>query len=152
MIDVGWWRRKEEYQTRHQIALVHSLTRINLLTFECLSHRETCRTLTPASQNLKISACKLVIQGPVTWSMLRARLKKHLNRVLRRDFNKAHFIPEIRVLTRCKTANESRFKTDIWARLETRFAVLHCLSNWISGISCESFKSSLHRLLEYRRL
>ena len=39
-----------------------------------------------------------------------------------------------------KVASESRLKTDTWARLETRlsFAVLHRLSNRISGIRCNS--------------
>ena len=58
--------------------------------------------------------------------------------------NKSHVILEIRLLKRCKTWNLS-LKTETWTRLERlRFAVLHRLSNRISGIKYDLFESHLH--------
>ena len=78
--------------------------------------------------------------------ILRAHYPKHPSRVLKRDLNKSHFIPETQLLKRCKTANLNRALS--WARsscLETRLrsAVLHRLRNRISDITCDSFKSLL---------
>ena len=75
--------------------------------------------------------------------ILSAGYSKNLNRALRREFNKSHFIPELRLLKQYMTANsELRLKSDRSARLETRLksAVLHRLSNSVSRL-VKAFKS-----------
>ena len=55
-------------------------------------------------------------------------------------------MPEFRLLKRMSDSeSESRLKTGVWARLETRlrFAVSHRLSKQISGIKFDLFKSHI---------
>ena len=42
------------------------------------------------------------------YNEVKGRVPKALSRVLRRDLSKSHFVSEIRLLKRCKTANLSR--------------------------------------------
>ena len=77
----------------------------------------------------------------VNW-VLKAGFSKHLRLVLRRDSNKSHIIPEIRSLERCKTANLSRVSSGCLEK-RLKFAILHRLSNRISGIRCDLFKTRL---------
>ena len=60
-----------------------------------------------------------------------------------------NFFLHFSYLTMMKNKLLKAFKSGTWARLETRFAVLHSLSNRILGIECDLNKSHLIPKIRY---